>query len=81
MLTGLNRRLRHLAALRRAAGQQCGTGAPALHSYSMGGSIPAELWHFRHPLLLLPDPASAFWSDHHDSLLHLQNAKYPGEKA
>lgn len=67
MLTCLNRWPWHLAELRCAPGRQCGIVAPALHSYSMGGSVSTKLWRFHHPLLLLPDPAFAFWSGANES--------------
>ena len=64
MLTCLNHWPWHLAELRCAPGNQCGS---ALHSYGMGGSSSTKLWRFHHPLLLLPDPAFAFWSGANES--------------
>lgn len=39
----------------------------ALHCYGMGGSISANAWCFHHLLLLLPEPAFAFWSGANES--------------
>lgn len=67
MLTCLNHWPWHLAYLRCAPGKQYVIVAPALHSYSMGGSVSMKLWHFHHPFLLLPDTDFAFWSGANES--------------
>lgn len=42
-------------------------GSVVLHCYGMAGSVSLKAWCFHHLLLLLPDPAFAFWSGANES--------------
>lgn len=79
MLTCLHRWPWHLAELRRAPGKQCGivalaTAREGAPRPNYGAFITRFYYCQTQPL------HSGQELMNHDSLLHLQNAKYPGEK-